>query len=113
MLVGHVINSFELVSGELVFISLSALINIILAALIVCRLVYHRRCARNSLGVEHGSSYTNIITMCIESSALMVISSGLFTILGFKVPSVTSAVTIFIHDIIPHIYVGGLKLNDF
>jgi len=104
--------SFELLYGELVFISSSAVINIILAALIVCRLVYHRRCVRNSLGVDHGSPYTYIITMCVESSALMVISSGLFAILAL-VPHVTPSVTDFIHDIIPHIYVGGLELNFF
>jgi hypothetical protein len=45
-------------------------VNIILAVLIIFRLVYHRRCVRNTLGVEHGSPYTNIITMCAESSAL-------------------------------------------
>jgi len=50
--------------------------------------------------------------MCVESSALMVISNGLFAILAL-VPRVTPSVTDFIHDIIPHIYVGGLELNFF
>ena len=93
-----------------VFSSLSALINIILAALIVFRLVYHRRYVRNALGVEHGSPYTNIITMCVESSALMVIASSLFTILGFVAPGHGGQV---MFDIIPHICVGGLELNSF
>jgi hypothetical protein len=93
-----------------VFSSLSALVNIILAALIVSRLVYHRRYIRNTLGVEHGSPYTNIITMCVESSALIVIASSLFTILGFVAPGHGGQV---MFDIIPHICVGGLELNGF
>ena len=100
----------ELKYASPVFILLSALVNIILAALIIFRLVYHRRHARNALGVEHGSPYTNIITMCVESSSLMVISSGLYTILGFMLVSSDGAY--FISDIIPHICVGGLELNN-
>jgi hypothetical protein len=99
----------ELAYADAVFISLSALVNIILAVLIVSRLVYYRRYVRDSLGVQHGSPYTNIITMCVESSALMAISSGLHTILYFM-PSLGE---IFMFDVIPHIYVGGLELNDF
>jgi len=99
----------ELDSAFIVFISLSALVNIFLAALIIFRLVYHRRYVRNTLGVEHGSPYTNIITICIESSALMVIATGLYTILVF-LPGYGAQVMI---DIIPHICVGGLELGDF
>jgi len=77
--------------------------------MIVSRLVYHQRYVRNTLGVEHGSSYTNIITMCIESSALMVIASGLFTGLNFVQGDEVS----YVNPIIPHIFVGGLELNDF
>jgi UDP-N-acetylglucosamine:LPS N-acetylglucosamine transferase len=99
----------ELMEAYPVFMSLSALVNIILAALIVSRVVYHRRYIRNALGVEHGSPYTNIITMCVESSSLMAIASVLFTILYFG----GSAGVHFMMDIIPHIYVGGLiELND-
>jgi hypothetical protein len=47
--------------------------------------------------------------MCAESSALMVISSVLHTILYF----VPSQGELFMLDIIPHIYVGRLELNDF
>ena len=99
----------ELAHAYPVFSSLSTLVNIILAVLIVSRLVYHRRYIRNTLGVEHGSPYTNVITMCVESSALMVIAGGLYTILYF----VSADGEGFIFDIIPHICVGGLELNDF
>ena len=100
---------FELAYAYPVFLSLSTLVNIILAVLIVSRLVHHRRCSQNSLGVEHGSPYTNIITMCVESSALMVISGGLFTSLYFVSENGNGIMS----DISPHIFVGGLELNNF
>jgi len=99
----------RLTDAYTVFTSLSAIVNIVLAALIVLRLVYHRRYIRNTLGAEHGSPYTNIITMCVESSALMVIASILFTLMRF----VSMSWANFMMDITPHIYVGGLELNDF
>ena len=91
------------------FFSLSTLVNIILAVLIVSRLVYHRRYIRNTLGVGHGSPYTNIITMCVESSALMVIATVLYTILSF----VSRRGIGLMYDITAHIGVGGLEPNDF
>jgi hypothetical protein len=103
----------KLVYTEPAFISLSALVNIILAALIVFRLVYHQRYVRDALGLKHKFPYTicytNIITMCVESSALMVIAGGLYTIVYFMSPYGEY----FMFSITPHIYVGGLELNDF
>ena len=101
----------ELAFAVPVVTSLSALINIILAALIAFRLVYYRRHVRDALGVQHGSPCTNVITMCVESSALMVIVGGLYTILCFVPVPPDGANIVF--DIIAHIYVGGLKLDDF
>ena len=94
---------------SIVFISLSTFSNIIFAVLIASRLVYHRRYIQNTLGVEHGSPYANVITMCVESSALMVIASGLYTILDLMSMDGAS----FMVRILPHICVGGLELNDF
>jgi len=99
----------ELLCANLVFSSLSTVVNVTLAVLIVSRLVYHRRYVRNTLGVEHGSPYTNVITMCVESSALMVIVGGLSTILSFASQDGIN----IMYDITPHICVGGLELNDF
>ena len=99
----------KLVYAYPVFSSLSTLVNIILAALIVFRLIYHRRCARNALGAEHGPPYTNIITMCVESSALMVIASGLFAVMSC-VPVMLYGI-VFMSEIITHICVCGLELN--
>ena len=98
--------------AQAVFISVSTLVNIILAVLIVFRLVYLRRYARNALGVEHGSPYTNIIIMCVESSALMVVASSLYTILFFM-SEMHHDETLIVVNVIPHICVGGLQLNDF
>jgi hypothetical protein len=106
-------------AGE-AFISLSTLANIILAVLIISRLVYRRRYVRNALGVQHGSPYTNIITMCVESSALMIIVGSLYIILylvqkysGTGKYSGTALMLEVVTDIIPHTFVGGLELNDF
>ena len=108
-LVQDVTSIRRLVYTEPAFISLSALVNIILAALIVFRLVYHQRYVRDALGLEHKFPYTNIITMCVESSALMVILGGLYIIVYIVSPYGEY----FMFIIIPHIYVGGLELNDF
>ena len=95
------------------FTSLSALLNIILATLIVLRLLYHGRRIRNTLGLEHGSPYTKIITICVESSALMVIASGLYPILWALPAKASTTAQGFMININPHIYVGGLELNNF
>jgi len=104
-----------LVYAGAMFIPLSALVNIILAALIIFRLIYHRRYIRNALGAEHGSPYTNIMTMCVESSALMVISSVPFAIQKYRsiIGTRKEDGGNFLYDLLPHIYVGGLELNDF
>jgi len=96
------------------FIPLSAVVNIILAALIVFRLVYRRKHLQNALGAEHGSLYTNIITICVESSALMVISSGLYAVLNFGLRNAPGSPNWggFVSALLPHICVGGLELYD-
>ena len=80
-------------------------IYIVLAALIVSRLVYHRRDVRNALEAEHVSPYTNVITMCVESSVLMVIFNGLYTgpALAFtrRQPNMYGALIPFL--VLPHI----------
>ena len=108
-LVQDVTSISKLVFSEPAFISLSALANIIFAALIVFRLVYHQRYVRDALGLKHEFPYTNIITMCVESSALMVIVGGLYIIVYFMSPYGEY----FMFRITLHIYVGGLELNDF
>jgi hypothetical protein len=98
-----------ILNAELVFILLSTFVNIILAALIIFRLIYHRRHVRSVLGAEHGSPYTNIMTMCVESSALMVITSGLCMALQFTTGPRLAWIP---YLLFPHICVGGLELDD-
>ena len=95
------------------FILLSLLVNIILATLIVSRLIYRRRHFRDTLGAEHGSPYINIMTMCIESSALVVIFDGTYTALTFaqrRRPDAYWALIPF--QLLPHICVGCLEHRD-
>ena len=95
-----------------VFILLSFLVNIMLATLIVSRLIYRRRHSQNVLGEEHGSPYINIMTMCVESSTLVVIFSGIYTALTFvqRQPDAYGALIPF--QLLPHICVGGLEHHD-
>jgi hypothetical protein len=92
-----------------VFILLSLLVNIILATLIVSRLTYHRT---RFLGAEHESPYISIMTMFVESSALVVIFSGISTALTFaqRRPDAYGALIPF--QLLPHICVGGLEHHD-
>ena len=108
MLVQGVMFVRKLADAFPVLKSLSTLVNIILAALIVFRLVHHQRYVQNALGAEHGCPYTNIITMCIESSTLTAIASSLYTILNFGAPNWGA----LMFALIPHVCVGGLELDD-
>ncbi|PPQ91539.1 hypothetical protein CVT25_008807 [Psilocybe cyanescens] len=51
---------------------ISAFANILLAILISFRLTQHQRYLRKTLGKSHGTVYKRVITMCVESSALIV-----------------------------------------
>ena len=87
-----------------VLISLSTIVNIILALLIILRLIRHQRYIRKVLGAEHGSPYSKVITMCVESSALIVIISGVYTALVFEQANGSSIPFL----LLPHICVGDL-----
>ncbi|KAH9480706.1 hypothetical protein JR316_0007306 [Psilocybe cubensis] len=54
------------------FACITLAINVAITGLIVGRLLYHRQFIQDALGREHGSRYMRIITMCIESAALVV-----------------------------------------
>jgi len=89
-------------------ISFSTLVNLILALLIVLRLVHHQTYIGKVLGADHESPYSKVIATCVESSALMVIFSGVYTALisqqanGLSIPFL----------LFPHICVGGLDFHD-
>ena len=103
------VKSIPLGYSEIVCILISALVNIILTTLIVFRLICHRRDVRNVLGAEHGSLYTNIITICVESSALMVITTGIYMALDFTMGNWYFWIPYLLY---PHICVRRLELDD-
>ena len=115
MLLGYVVHvkTIQLnLYPDVVFIFLSTLVNIILAALIVFRLTCHQRHVRKVLGAEHGSPYTIIMTMCVESCALMVITSVLYMALDLTKEVSVGSVAWIPFLLYPHIGVGGLELYD-
>jgi len=89
----------------MLLIAFSTLVNIILALLIILRLVHYQRHIRKVLGEVHGSPYAKVITMCIESSALIVIFSGVYTVLVF----VQANGSLIPFQLVPHICVGDLE----
>ena len=75
-------------------------------------LIYRGRYFQDILGAEHGSPYINIMTMCVESSALVVIFNGTYTALTFaqqRRPDAYWALIPF--QLLPHIFVGGFFLR--
>ncbi|KIM43524.1 hypothetical protein M413DRAFT_382915 [Hebeloma cylindrosporum] len=81
----------------------STLVNIILAALIILRLIRHQRHIRKVLGAQHGSPYSKVITMCVESSALIVIFSGVYSVIALVEGDGPSGLIPFL--LLPHICV--------
>ncbi|KDR67218.1 hypothetical protein GALMADRAFT_1125943 [Galerina marginata CBS 339.88] len=61
--------------------SISIVSNLILSSLIVLRLLYHQKYLRRTVGVGHGSAYTKIITMCVESCALIIFFMATYIIM--------------------------------
>ena len=99
-------------SSSVFAVALLSTANIILASLIILRLVRHQRYVRKVLGAEHGSPYFTVITMSIESSALIVIFSAVYTVLALMQPIQTGSVFVPLL-LLPHICVGGLEFYDF
>ena len=93
-------------------VSLSTFVNIILALLIILRLLHHQRHIRKVLGAEHGSPNSKVITMCVESSALIVIVGGVYVILDSG-PGRANGSMIVPFLLLPHICVSGLEFYDF
>lgn len=50
-------------------------VNLVLSLLIFLRLIYYQRYISKTLGTAHGSPYLKVITMCVESCALIVVFS--------------------------------------
>ena len=91
----------EVMVSSTVFILLSLLVNIILTTLIVFRLIFRRRHFRD----------INIMTMCVESSALVVIFNGMYTALTFVQRRPDTYWALIPLQLLPHIFVGGLEVE--
>lgn len=57
--------------ATLLYVSTSLSLNILLTLMIVTRLYFHRRHTIKLLGRRHATHYTSIITMLVESAAVM------------------------------------------
>jgi len=57
----------------LLIVSFSTFFNIIISVMIVVRLVRHQSYLRKVLGPGHGSPYTRIMAMTVESAALLIL----------------------------------------
>jgi hypothetical protein len=60
-------------STPILFLSISAISNVTLSLLITLRILRHQVNTRLALGASHGSLYTRIMVMCLESCSLIVI----------------------------------------
>ncbi|KDR67221.1 hypothetical protein GALMADRAFT_1126027 [Galerina marginata CBS 339.88] len=81
--------------------SISTTANIMLSIMIASRLLRHQKYLRRVLGVGHGSAYTRIITMCVESCALIVFFMAAYTIM-FNIGCNAQYIPFFL---LPHICV--------
>jgi hypothetical protein len=63
-----------------VYASTSLSLNLLLTILIVFRLVYHRYRLQKTFGHSHGSDYTSIAAMLLESAALYALFTLLYLI---------------------------------
>ncbi|CAA7262538.1 unnamed protein product [Cyclocybe aegerita] len=59
----------------------TVLTNILLAGLIASRLFWYQRRVQRALGKAHGSLYTRVIGICIESCLLIVLFNSVFLVL--------------------------------
>ncbi|PPQ96714.1 hypothetical protein CVT26_010266 [Gymnopilus dilepis] len=57
----------------LLIISFSTILNVVICTMIIARLVFHKIYLRKVLGPGHGSLYTKIIAMTVESAALLIL----------------------------------------
>ncbi|PPQ96692.1 hypothetical protein CVT26_010244 [Gymnopilus dilepis] len=66
-------SSYSMRLPTLLIVSFSTILNIIVSAMIVIRLTRHKIYLRKVLGPGHGSPYTRIMAMTVESAALLII----------------------------------------
>lgn len=79
-----------------------------LSALIVFRIRYHQNYIRKTLGTAHGSVYTRIMVMCVESCAMIWICDILYMILScVPLPGIRNDAVVFPLALLPNICVSA------
>ncbi|KAJ6631197.1 hypothetical protein B0H10DRAFT_1773766 [Mycena sp. CBHHK59/15] len=72
--------SSSTINYTLPYMSISLALNILVTIAIVARLFLYRRRISNAFGIEHGSQYTSIAAMLVESAAIYSAFSILFLV---------------------------------
>lgn len=87
------------------FTGVTALLNIVTAAFITLRILYYQRYIRKTVGLERNNPYMNIIIICIESSALVIIWNLVYLILAVT----NSVYTVIPTQLLVHVYVSRCR----
>ena len=85
-----------------IFITITAFVNVVIAILIVVRLFLHQRYIRGVLGPAYASGYTRVMAMCVESSSLIVAFNIAYLALDFE----EFLGTVILINLLVHIYVS-------
>lgn len=84
-------------------------INVVLSALIVLRIRYHQSYIRKALGSAHGSLYTRIMVMCVESCSLIAVFELVYLILTFQ-PEALGFYSQYPFFLLPHVCVSEIGI---
>ena len=68
----------------LVITGITAILHLVTAILITCRILYFSQYIGKAVGLQHNSPYATIIIICVESSALIVVFGLIYFILYFQ-----------------------------
>lgn len=94
---------YSIVNGVVFIVILTTASNIVLSSLIAGRILYYERRVRKSLGVFNDLVYKKVVTICVESCALIVVVSVVFVILYY---SNTHNAFLFPLVLLPHVCVS-------
>ena len=90
--------------GIYFFLTITAVtvfLNLVTATLITLRILYFDRYIRKTVGLESNNPYMKIITICVESSALIFVFALIYLILYFK----ANHASIIPLQLLVHVYV--------
>lgn len=108
------------------FVSTSIVVNAILTALIVGRILYHQRSIGQHFGDAHKSLYARVISLCVESCAIILVfeipfvvtmsSGGAFSFVTAETDApadggrfeIRGKLALMLFNVLPHIFVSLL-----